>query len=235
MARYGAIFGTDKDSGRCRPDYHEGKGTLRGGAWGNLPAGTGQGPALKIDAQNELDHAAARIVRRRKILVSARGLPEERAVDAEGGHVGRGASDKEVDIVERIQELGPELDVCGFIDKRALDDAEIRACETRTRQKDMSAELTWSARRRDVLAGWRSGNQSHRLYCVVDRVLWEEIDATVFLADRQSILKLIDIESREYHSAVVLVVRRATAREQARPPGVDSGRSVEGPPFHQLV
>src|SRR2546427_5102111 len=94
-----------------------------------LPASRRRGDdASEIEAEHELDHAAAWIVRprHRNVAISAGGLAEAGA-DAGRVHLIACAAQQKILVVECVYELGAQLDCLALADRRPFYQREIPA------------------------------------------------------------------------------------------------------------
>src|SRR5262245_8878995 len=120
---------------------------------------------LEVDAADELNQSSARIVGCRSVPIGVeRSTKFGRGKAADGGNVTARVANEEVNVVERVQELGAKLEVDLLRDPDPLDRAQIEPGEFRPVENEMVGaalrrellDATAAVRRRDVTACWRA-------------------------------------------------------------------------------
>ena len=87
---------------------------------------------LEVDPRDDLDKASAWIVGRRGVTECFSNLSEGCSADTDAVDVIAGVADDEVDIIERVEELAPQLKVDRFSDPETLHSAQVETHELRT-------------------------------------------------------------------------------------------------------
>ena len=131
---------------------------------------------LEVDPEDHLDHPSAYVISGRQILIGDGGLTKSRRGKiSHAGIRGSLAANFEVDVIERIEELGAKFHVHSFGNLRLLDHTYVKARQWRTMKNEVGESAlayvflyapvaTW---RCDVPAGGcTQGGEARRGYVV---------------------------------------------------------------------
>ena len=124
-----------------------------------LPVRSKPHGGLEVESDNDLDHSSTRIIGGRKILISVRCRTKGGAREpTHAGDLGTLAADLEVDVVEGVQELSPQLEVYRLSNLGLLHEADIKPREAwsvhhqvaETTLTKVTADATIAVRRGDL-------------------------------------------------------------------------------------